>query len=549
MNLSDNKIASLKASILLAAAAALMAGTALGTERLWVGESGASWYSDSSWSPAGKPGQTDTCIFRPDGELTVVISGGTSVCRVGELRFESGKTTFAYSSDTVGLYMGNTLTNILYVAGDAEAVVSNRFLSLDKTKRFRRTGKGPLTIVAQNNEWWFYNGNNVFAGCDFAEGETILAAGGNYPMKDYPVHIESGAVIRCEGGYRFRTMQNIDIDAGGLLDCGSKTQYAQSLTGAGCITNHEAFIMTLNAGVCTFAGQFFKKSTGCDVHFQARPSGMSDEDWGFVIGASNTFAKSRLTLPAGAGNTIRFAPGVGNFWIEELIGSAGQMLTLEDTDGNPVTIRAGSYNNNNSPRFQGKGDFLSSLSRAVVSSAMMANMTGRLGACNKATLTLGDNTAANWPDISGLGGFLIEDGTVALKNKNAGDVTVGGTTTFCRATSKLTATAPIAFAANATIRFEIPPTGLASGITPLSAPTITLGATTALSADVAAFRKTLSRKTRLTLATATATLDIPDATLAAANANAYATGCKFVKSGKSLILEVTSTGATILSVR
>ncbi len=95
MNLSDNKIASLKASILLAAAVALAAGTALGTERLWVGESGASWYSDSSWSPAGKPGQSDTCIFRPDGELTVVISGGTSVCRVGELRFESGKTAFA----------------------------------------------------------------------------------------------------------------------------------------------------------------------------------------------------------------------------------------------------------------------------------------------------------------------------------------------------------------------------------------------------------------------------------------------------------------------
>ena len=59
---------------------------------------------------------------------------------------------------------------------------------------------------------------------------------------------------------------------------------------------------------------------------------MSDEDWGFVIGASNTFAASRLSLPSGAGNTIRFAPGIGEF-------SASYEATLTPGSTSEWTIR------------------------------------------------------------------------------------------------------------------------------------------------------------------------------------------------------------------
>ena len=129
------------------------ASAATAAERTWVGESGGSWYVAANWSPSGVPGEKDTVVFSPDNELTVTISGGTSVCRAGVIRFESGKTYFAHDSSAVGLYMGNTVTNILHVAEGAEVVVSNRFHS-SSGKRLRRTGKGKLTIVPGSNDWW-----------------------------------------------------------------------------------------------------------------------------------------------------------------------------------------------------------------------------------------------------------------------------------------------------------------------------------------------------------------------------------------------------------
>lgn len=530
---------------------AIMALAASATERTWVGESGGSWYVAGNWDPSGVPGETDTVIFRPDSELTVTISGHQTQCRAGEIRFESGKTTFAYDSSSLGIYMGymGNSTNVLYVAGDAEAVVSNRFFTTNNTRRFRKTGGGKLTIVPQTNDWWKYSDGNAFAGCDFAEGETILATKSscNYPLASYPIHVCSGAVVRCTASYRTKTSQPLQIDYGGVLDCGGKAQYAKSVTGDGVVSNHYGFTIYLTGGVCTFAGQFIKEGDGPTVNFNARPSGMSDEDWGFVIGASNTFAKSRLTQPPGAGNTIRFAPGVGDFWIKELIGSTGQYLTLEDTNGDPVTVRGGFYNSSTVPRFNGSGNFLCSMSGYIRSSGVVTNMTGALGACNGATLTIGNDTADTWPDISGLGGFIVEKGTVAIKNKNSGDAVVGGTTVFRTDSCKLTATAGLGFDAGSKVRFEIPESGLAAGVTPISAQTISFGATATLEADVAAYRATLEKRSRITLATASESLVLPDAAITASNASVK--GYRFVKSGNSLILEVDGTGGFIIMVR
>ena len=178
----------------------VVAITASATEHTWVGASGGSWYVAENWDPSGIPGEKDTVVFRPESELTVTISatsGNSTKCRAAEIRFESGKTTFAQADSALGIYMGNSYTNVLYVAGGAEAVVSNRFLSTNSARRFRKTGGGKLTIVPRTQDWWYYSANNVFAGCDFAEGETILAGGNYYPLQAYPIHVCSGAVVRC----------------------------------------------------------------------------------------------------------------------------------------------------------------------------------------------------------------------------------------------------------------------------------------------------------------------------------------------------------------
>ena len=201
------------------------------------------------------------------------------------------------------------------------------------------------------------------------------------------------------------------------------------------------------------------------------------------------------------------------------------------------------------PKFRGTGNFLTRESRSITSSEKIANMTGALGACDGATLTIGSNTAAGWPDISGLGGFVIEDGTVAFKNSNASDAVVGGTTVFKSKSSQLTATAALAFGANAKVCFEIPATGLTDGVVPIAAPTITFDSATGLEVDAAEFRKTLQKKVRLTLATASTALTLPDAVLDAANMNASETGCRFAKEGNSLFLEMSKTGGFVLFVR
>ena len=539
---------SISTETLAMACAAVVAMPSFATEREWIGESGGSWYVAANWSPSGVPKDADTVVFRPSGELTVAISGGVAVCRAGEIRFESGTTCFAYDSTAISLYMGSETTNILYVAEGAEAVVSNRFSAITG-KRLRRTGKGRLTIVPRTVEWWKYSYD--IPGCDFVEGETVLAAGPNYPLASIPIHVCSGAVVRCEGEYRLNTTQDVLLDEGAILDCGGATQYTSALTGSGIVTNFIYYTLCLNSGSCMFAGKFFQKNGSAPtVKFAARPSGMSDEDWGFVVGGSNTLADSRLTLPKGAGRTLRFAPGVCNFWIKDIIGSENQLLTLEDVNGGPVTVRGGFYNTTTVPRFKGCGNFLlHSLSAYIRSSDIVANMTGSLGASGGATLTIGNDTAATWPDISGLGGFIVERGTVAFKNKNVEDSAIHGTVVFRDARAKMTATDALTFGAGGTVRFEIPESGLDSGVTPISGPTISFDATTALEADVAKYRKTQKTKTRLTLATASSVLALPDETLARANAAASSQGCRFVKSGLSLVLEVSGSDGFMIIVR
>jgi hypothetical protein len=201
------------------------------------------------------------------------------------------------------------------------------------------------------------------------------------------------------------------------------------------------------------------------------------------------------------------------------------------------------------PKFRGTGNFLTRESRSITSSEKIANMAGALGACDGATLTIGSNTAAGWPDISGLGGFIIEDGIIALKNKNASDAIVDGTAVFRKETSQLTATAALRFGANAKVRFEIPEAGLKTGVTPISAPVITFNEAARLEAEVATFRKSLKKKTRLTLATASGTLTVPDAVLSAANRSAPETGCLFIKEGNALSVEISANVGFALVVR
>ena len=523
-------------------AAAMLPMMAIATERTWVGASGGKWTDASNWDSAGVPGSTDVLVFKPEGELVVTIGEGDTACKGGGFRFESGSTVFA-KGDSLAIYLGN-VSNFFDVAEGASVVVSNRFFgttALNSTARFVKTGKGRLTIESLSTSYWHYNSATDLSGLDFLEGETVLSSGANYPFYNFPITIQDSATVCCKAAYRLHNAQPVYIASGGVLDCGGYSQHAQSITGNGTITNHSYVTIYLGAGACTFSGRIFRANDSSGpVGFSARPSGMSDEDWAFIIGASDTLAEAYIVQPSGEGNTIRFAPGIGDFRIWRIKGNSEQYLTLEDIDGKPVTVRAGTPNSTTAdmPKFSGKGNFLLRESRSIVSSEKIECMKGSLGACDGAQLTIGKDTAEGWPDISGLGGFIIEDGTIALKNNNASDAVIGGMVVFKRESSKLTATAALGFGTNAKVRFEIPETGLKAGVTPISAPTITFDESAKLETEADEFRKALRKKTRLTLATATGTLTVPDAVLAAANMNAESSGCLFIKEGNTLSVEI-----------
>lgn len=95
-------------------------------ERTWVGESGGIWTDAANWSPSGVPGEKDVLVFAPQDTLEVRIGNGTPNCKGGGFRFESGTTYFAYTNNSVGIYMGN-VSNFFHVAEGASVVVSNRF--------------------------------------------------------------------------------------------------------------------------------------------------------------------------------------------------------------------------------------------------------------------------------------------------------------------------------------------------------------------------------------------------------------------------------------
>lgn len=396
---------------------------AVAVERTWVGASGGKWSDSNNWSPAAVPGGTDVVVFRPADNLVVRIGDGTP--QAGGFRFESGVTTFAYTNSSVAIYMGN-VSNFFDVAAGASVVVSNRFLgngSLQKTGRFIKTGSGKLTICTPDiQDFWEYSGANALAGADFRGGETVLSAGHNYLLASIPINIYSGATVRCAGNYRIRTTQPVSIAAGGVLDCGAYTQYAQSISGNGVITNQSELILYLGKGACTFSGRVFQApGSNSTISFKSRPAGMNDADWGFVIGAADTLARSGITVPAGAGNVVRFAAGITDFHIGYVGGSANsdQCLVLEDEAGCPVNVYARFYQKSNPVRLAGRGGaFFDCDGELLVSSSVVDGFSGVLGVRGEHWMAIGDQTAAGWPDLSPLGALEVTTGRLDVRSKN-----------------------------------------------------------------------------------------------------------------------------------
>ncbi|MCR5840327.1 MAG: hypothetical protein K6G94_11925 [Kiritimatiellae bacterium] len=488
------------------------------------------WTNTANWVGGVVPGYNDTWVFDPGAGNTLAVTvptrAGSLYYRFAGIKVKSG--TVNFKSGTY-LYANGSPT-VLDVAEGAKVECNVTFDSFAANSSICKTGAG--TFEAAD----YFGRDKSFGDVDIQEGR--LQLGRNNGVKVVSMRIRDSATCAA---YSYRnSLGNVHIDKGGKLRVkgGSSWVAVSNLTGEGDVVSDDGASYT-DFRIAPNVDSVFSGTMSVPV----RPKVMTNATARLILGAGDVFAEDMVVTGS---KWLGFAPDVGTFALGRYMADDGCPLNLEDTNGDPVTVRGGFYDNSTVPHFKGSGNFLCVMSGYIRSSDVVTEMTGALGACSGATLTIGNDTAATWPDISGLGGFIVEDGTVALKNKNAEEAVVGGNSIFRSASCKFSATDGLRFGADSTVRFEVATNGFNSGVVPISAPVITFDVTAALEADVAAYRAVEKKRSQLMLATASSSLVLPDEAVAAANTRAD--GCKFVKSGNSLILEVFGTGGFIITI-
>lgn len=383
-------------------------------EKVWVGESGGQWNTASNWSPAGVPQYTDIVIFRPgENEKLVVMNGVISTC--GGMRFESGETFVLTTANRIYLNKG---TNEVFVAAGAYATVSNAVVSRGEDPRttLRRTGGGTLHLVGADS-WG--NDYGKFTAWDFAGGTTVLDGSANTQVAA-PATIRRGAVVKAPHDYTFHGSQtDLVIEKGGLLDLeGANTTYLASISGEGTVSNLTLITnIQLPRGPYVFSGDVYPKagSALATITFAARGAAIAEADWKLVLGSSKAFSRVKVEFPNSTDAPIGFAPGIGLFQIGQIQGNDKSMLTLEDTDGNPVEVDS-DWLNPAKLRLAGSGAFYNGdAARSGAGSVIdISGLTGTIGT-RSSEFTLGNETDAGWPTVNPNTTFCSKGGTFYLK--------------------------------------------------------------------------------------------------------------------------------------
>lgn len=382
-------------------------------EVLWTGAGfDNKWGTAANWDGGELPGSNDIVVFRPDGDLAVskVNADGSNLhSSVAGLRFESGNTTLSG-----GYIYTASPTSDVFVAENAKASVANTTDCSDAKYWLKKTGPGSYTATGR------VGADRGYPGVIVEEGELILTSNARGSVISR-IRVCNDATLTF-GTYSMLASKHpdVEIEEGGTILCASSSGdcFLKSLSGRGTIKTHPnnsgyTELKLDPAEDCVFSGR---------IGLNVRPIISPTASGRFVLGDANVLSE---TFQVKGSRNLGFAPGIGTFKIATVhfIPDAGYPLVLEDTDGNPVTVKvAVSTTAAASFETSGSGDYYQS-GQAISLNGAVVKSTGILGVTAK-TLTLGDGTAANDFDFSTLSGLDAAGGELIVNN--AADFVFGG---------------------------------------------------------------------------------------------------------------------------
>ena len=272
----------------------------------WVGEETGNLADAANWDPAKVPSANSStkayiAVFTNSVTVTSLdywYSGGIEVKNGANVVF-TGTGTYRFYPTTADIGGdGDGGTNIVFDVETGSTLKFNgvAFRGLE-TVTFVKKGGGKFI----NTSWIgnIYQYRNV----DVREGEMELTTTDSRFNLVPRLTVRSGAVFKTKmpGGLTAAHNPSVTIDAGGLYDVGGKALNISHLSGAGTVSNVTTVTITgIGDAVETnlFSGRIYGK-------LSIAPTAGTPAGSAFIVGATNTLAKSDLSIDISACPTVR----------------------------------------------------------------------------------------------------------------------------------------------------------------------------------------------------------------------------------------------------
>lgn len=343
-----------------------LALSARAADGVWIGTSDGNWSDGANWKDgAYASGAGATATFTNGAAVTAWQDLGSLT--LGSLYFANANVLL--TNNAITLSGGGTST--VTVDGAANTATVSVALSPVGGTTMVKNGAGTFRLNRIPSALSGLTLNGGVMALTFGENNDGLNVGSG------TITINSGATLLTGGNNQINNQAVIDVKAGGVYDLNGKTDNIGAITGDGIVSNASVYLLFWPNGVTrTFSGTISGSPT-----FEPRQTGLT-------VGASNAFQSVWFNLfHAGA---LAFAPGVSLYQLGGITTTNDQLLALQDTAGNPVTLALGGRNTDMTLRivFGGSG----SLEKTGAGSLTLTNAQSYAGptTVSGGTLRLGD---------------------------------------------------------------------------------------------------------------------------------------------------------------
>ena len=385
-------------------------------DSLWIGGASGNWGDVNNWSGGTVPNGADA-VVRIESASDVTISVGNGIYTVGAIYASGGN--HIIDGGTGSIRFANTSgTGVVDVA---ESVKLTAYCHLDASAArgaaLAKTGLGTFFTTNQVGT------TRVFNGIDVREGVFEFSHAKHHTDHVNPgglLTIRSGATAKLLVQNLFRNDTVINIEKGGLFDARGQADLIGAIVGEGEVKGGTVRL-GLKGGPHTFRGsatgtiQLYRITNTGDVGYEPDES---KRLW--VLGTPDGMSGADILFDSGlAGDRLlSFAPDAGGtFWVKHIGFRSAQPLVLEDTEGNPVTVRTTpDASALASGRITGKGSFVL-LSGANTNIAQTNDMVTALGTYGwtAGTNTFGNGVAAHDAVVTSLAAVDVPKGAVLVR--------------------------------------------------------------------------------------------------------------------------------------